>query len=399
MRVLIVNTYYFPNIIGGAEISVKKLAEGLVDKGIEVHVICTGTENLIEEINGVKVHRTKLSNIYQPIELRNKSNVKKLIGRANDIYNILNKRKLKEVISRISPDIIHVNNIYGISPVIWDVAKEMNIKVVHTIRDYYLMCPRISMMKDEKTCSEKNIVCKYFSDINKKASHKVDFVTAPSQFTLDIFLKDGFFNVTKSKKVFNAIDFEEKLVEEIYNFKSRRNEENIKFVFMGTLSESKGIKLLLEAFSEIKKDNIQLLIAGKGPLETMVNEYCKKDKRIIYKGFMKEEEINNMLKKSDILIAPSIWNEPFGRVVIDGYKNVMPVIAGSYGGLKEIVKDGLTGKLIEPRNKQEFIESIEYFCDTENIKKMLNNCSSELKNYSIECQVEEFINIYKLLGR
>ncbi|WP_076719193.1 glycosyltransferase [Clostridium pasteurianum] len=241
MNILIVNTYYFPNIIGGAEISVKKLAEGLVANGHEVHIICTDVKDDNEIINGVNVHRIKLSNIYQPIELRNKNILKKMIGRINDIYNMFNRKKLKEAILEISPDIMHVNNIYGISPAIWNLAKDMEIKLVHTIRDYYLMCPKISMLKENKICNKKNIVCKVFCNINRNISNKVDFVTAPSQYTLDTFINDGFFNLSKKEKVFNAIDFDQKMVREIYFSKNFNisNDKIIKFVFMGSLNKIK----------------------------------------------------------------------------------------------------------------------------------------------------------------
>lgn len=397
MKILIVNTYYFPDIIGGAEVSIKKLAEGLADNGIDVHVICTGTNDIIEDINKVKVHRVKLSNIYQPIELRGKSNTKKLVGRVNDIYNILNRNKLNDSINEISPDVIHVNNLYGISPIIWDIASEMNIKIVHTIRDYYLMCPRITMMKGEKSCDNRNIGCKIFSDFNKRISKKVDFVTAPSQFTLNKFLKEGFFINAQSQKVFNAIDFDENKIEENFKVKMNKYNNEIKFVFIGTLNKSKGIDILLDVFSKNKNDRIKLLIAGKGPLESLVKDYCKNDSRIIYNGFMNEEEVNNMLQLSDVLIAPSVWNEPFGRVIIDGYKNIMPAIAGNFGGLAEIIKDNVTGKLINPHDRLEFSFAIEYFSNRENIKNMLGNCLCELNNYSIKEQVKQFIYIYKSL--
>ncbi|OMH21625.1 hypothetical protein AC231_14400 [Clostridium pasteurianum] len=154
--------------------------------------------------------------------------------------------------------------------------------------------------------------------------------------------------------------------------------------------------MLLKAFSEVRNKEIELIIAGKGPLEQMVNEYCNMDKRIHYKGFLREEKINAILRESHVLVAPSVWNEPFGRVVIDAYKNCMPVIAGNYGGLKEIVKNDFTGKLIEPNNKNEFIKTIEYFTNRSIIKQMLKNCMDELAEYSIQKQVEHFENIYKI---
>lgn len=397
MKILIVNTYYYPNIIGGAEVSVKKLAEGLYKRGIQVEILCTDTNDMEEVIDGVIVNRIRLNNIFQPIELRNKSNVKKFIGRINDIYNILNYKKINNTIERIKPDIIHVNNIYGISPIIWTIAKKMKIPIVHTIRDYYLMCPRINMMKRNQICFKQNIFCIFFNSINKLLSESVSIVTAPSQYTLDKFLSQSFFKKAKSQKIFNAIDFDLQEVNRIYKKKMMKNDEVITFVFMGTLSEYKGILLLLEEFSKINNPDIKLLIAGRGPLIDRVKEFSNNDNRIIYRGFLSESQINLMLEESDVLIAPSIWNEPFGRVVIDGYKNVMPVIVSNAGGLPEIVKDNKTGKIINPKNKNDLKRAIEYFINRDNIRNMLTNCIKELNNYSIDFQIDSFAKIYKSL--
>ena len=58
MKILIVSSYYYPNMLGGTEHSIKLLAEGLKDRGHEVFVISSDKrDNKFEEINGVKVYR------------------------------------------------------------------------------------------------------------------------------------------------------------------------------------------------------------------------------------------------------------------------------------------------------------------------------------------------------
>ena len=59
MRIMVINTYYYPEIVGGAEYSVKKLSEKLVQEGHTVRVLCTGKENSKEIIDGVEVVRIK----------------------------------------------------------------------------------------------------------------------------------------------------------------------------------------------------------------------------------------------------------------------------------------------------------------------------------------------------
>ena len=56
MKICIVNTFYYPDMIGGAEVCVVKIAEQLSKYGHEVHVICTDKKNSCEIINGITVH-------------------------------------------------------------------------------------------------------------------------------------------------------------------------------------------------------------------------------------------------------------------------------------------------------------------------------------------------------
>lgn len=73
MKILIVNTLYYPDKVGGAEVSTQLLAEGLVRAGMEVSVACaTGTGmDSISELNGVKVYRLRNANLYWPHRPKN----------------------------------------------------------------------------------------------------------------------------------------------------------------------------------------------------------------------------------------------------------------------------------------------------------------------------------------
>ena len=73
MRIMIVNTYYYPEIMGGAEYSVKKLAEQLQAMRHDVSVLCTGDSDSIEKVDGVEVIRLKPVNSCRGIHYKNYS--------------------------------------------------------------------------------------------------------------------------------------------------------------------------------------------------------------------------------------------------------------------------------------------------------------------------------------
>lgn len=397
MRVLIVNSFYYPDMVGGAEHSVKKLAEELSKKGNEVFVLTTGSQSDKEFINGINVIRTKCKNVFSYKEYRNKNICLKAIFKVLDINNFFAYNSYKKIIKDISPDIIHTNNLYGISPIIWKIGKDLKVPIVHTLRDYYLLCSKSTLIKNNEDCTQISSKCKIYRELNEKLSRYVQVVTAPSKAVISIFESNGYFKNAKKVSIENAIDFDFQETLKIKKDKDTRDLNVIKFVFLGNLVEYKGIKLLVDTFKEIKNKELRLFIAGSGELEGYINEAAKNDSRITFCGKLQEKEVNLLLRDSDVLIAPSIWKEPFGRVVLDAHKAAMPAIVSKIGGLEDIIKHEQTGYLVRPANKADLEDAIMYFSDRKNIKSSLDACVQNLQKYNIEEHTNKYLSVYRSL--
>lgn len=394
MKVIILNTFYSPDIYGGAEISIQKLAEQLVKKGHEVNVIVTSNKDKIDIINNVKIIRIKINNIYDTIEVRGKSGLSKGIYKVIDLYNVFNYIKLKKIIEEINPDVIHTNNLYGISTIIWKIAKRKNIKIVHSIRDYALLCPFVHLSCINKKCKVEKL-CSFYKKNRNEHCSQVDEAVYISNTVEEIFKKYNYFNKSNTNVIHNSIDFNIDKVRELVNKKINDTKKTTKFVYIGTLDYHKGIDLLLEAFSEINNENIILSIAGKGPLENLVKKYDERYNNIFYKGFLKQDEIDNFLAEQDILIAPSRWVEPFGRVILDAYKNALPVIASNEGGFIETVIDEKTGLLFKSGDKNDLKDCIKKITEEKLYVKFLRNIENELPKYSLENHADNYLKVYK----
>lgn len=395
MRIMLVNTFYHPDIIGGAEVSVQKLAEGLVKNGHEVYVLCTGLKDSIEVSQGVNIVRFKVNNLYQPIEFRQQPSYKKVLYRLVDLCNIFNYKKLKRIIKEINPDVLHVNNIYGISPIIWILGSKMKIPVIQTVRDYYLLQP----LGSYNGRIPGDLYSKAHRFIMRKLSNNVNYITSPSATTLNIFLKNYFFKKINNEVIHNAIDIEKKVLDRVYtnrllNKKVKgSNLKYLKYLYVGTLDRHKGVDILLEGFKSLKNHNIELHIAGKGPLAAKIEGL--NDKRVVFHGFLNEEELSTLMLSCDILVAPSTWIEPFGRVILDAYKHGLPVIVSDVGGLSEIV-DKDSGIKIKNIDSVKIAQALNYFVDSpEQIAKYIKGTRSKIGDFTIDKQVEKFLHVYK----
>lgn len=396
MKILIINCFYFPNLIGGTENSIKILADELANRGNEVAVFTTDANNkfLVEEINNVRVYRSTGKNVYYTKEKKNR--IKKFVYKLIELRNYFVLTDLRKALNEFKPDVVHTNNLFNMSPYVLKYIKKNNIKIVHTIRDYWFMCPHSTLLNNKsEICENASFLCKIYRNYYRYLSKFADVVTAPSNFTLDLLIKNGYFKNSKAICVSNAIDFNEEEV--IKNISKREKNDNVEvnFLFIGNLHKSKGIEYLIETFKSINNKNIKLIICGKGQLEHYVKQAALADKRIIYKGAVYETDKKNVLLESDVLIIPSIWYEPFGRVIIEAYKYGMPVIGTDMGGIPEVIDNNLTGVIVNAYNKSGLEAAIRYFSNRDVVNKHLCNIPKKLDKYSVKKQIDKFLEIYK----
>ena len=393
MKILMVSSLYPPFVIGGAEISTYKLTNELVRTGTEVVVLTTGETDSEEIRDGVKILFRRMKNITSFWKFKHDKAYRRVLYKLLDYYNRSNAKIISEILRTEKPDLIHINNLYGFSPVIWDCADKAGVPIVQTLRDYYLMCPKANLMKKELECSSPNPVCKMFRSLYRKKSRLVQAVTAPSAYTLNRFLEDSYFPGSESQVIYNAIDFSAERFEKIAGKRSGGSSDEKHIVFVGSLIATKGIRYLLEAVEKCPS-NFYFHFAGKGKLQTEIEECAKKHPNIILEGFLTEDKLNSLLEKMDMLICPSIWAEPFGRVIIDGYRSCLPVIVTNCGGMPELVDDGKTGRIIEAKSADAIAGAVMDVASWEMDSERIGQIREKLNEFSIEKQGELFTKLY-----
>ncbi|MFQ9927677.1 MAG: glycosyltransferase family 4 protein [Anaerobutyricum soehngenii] len=378
-KILIVNTYYYPNNIGGAESVVQKLAEELHRKEYEVAIYSSdGKEKMSkEQINGVLVYRgvegryvrQPAHNGKNPISVRIQNNI-------NHRMNIFIKKELNFIITDFKPDIIHTHNLYGLSTQVWRYSKARNMSIVHTIHDYWLLNSSI-----------------YFW--GKRNSKYPDYITAPSKFVIDKFKQKKYFECKKYEVVPNGIEINISKIKEIVEEKLNRENKKIKFLYVGQLGEIKGINILLKEFSGWNNKNVELNICGQGNLDDLVLQYSKRDSRIHFWGQVSKDKLDQIYNESDVLIAPSIWEEPFGMVAIEAYQHGLVVIAGKRGGLIDIVENVEVGYLVEPTLEGELLKYMKLYTDRNKIKNEIKKIPEKIQIYSLNQEIDGYCNIYE----
>ena len=155
---------------------------------------------------------------------------------------------------------------------------------------------------------------------------KICFV---SEYLKERFLKDlsiSHKDNSKLQVIYNGIE------PRIYN-SSLYKKQNI--VFIGELSENKGFNFFLEAVEDICNDFNGWTVDIYGKSKTFNNSFIKSP-NVHYHGFLPNDKLLKELEKSSICVVPSVWNEPFGRVLLESINAGVATITSINGGLKEI---------------------------------------------------------------
>jgi len=396
MKVALLNTLYHPYRIGGAERSVQLLAEGLVARGHKVVVITLDqpeTPAKKETINGVDVYRVPLHNNYWPFadSYRKPSIVRRALWHCRDRYNKAMARQVEAILERERPELLHTHNVTGFSVAVWNVAKSLALPVVHTIRDYSLLCPRNAYRKG-RNCSKACLSCLPFLVPKRKASVAVDVVVGISRFVLERHLEWGFFPHSKRAVVYNPVGPTSCAESRFHG----QEEGPLRIGFLGALAPHKGIEDLLRAVEEVNGQfPLRVLIAGKGErtYEVKLRERAK-DLPVEFLGYVPAAELFSQI---DILAVPSRWHEPFGRIILEAYSNAIPVIASSRGGIPEIVDEGRTGWLYNPDDSKSLAHTLgKVYKQRNKLREMGIYARNKSLAFTVEAHVKQYLEIYRM---
>jgi glycosyltransferase involved in cell wall biosynthesis len=392
MKIAFISSLYKPNIVGGAEKIVGLLAEGLIQKGVECVVVCLSpSEERTEIINGVTVYYLGLKNLYWPFQPdKTPLRILKSLWHLADIYNPLMVNKVGNILRTENPDIVCTHNLAGFSDGIWVEAKKQGKKILHVLHDYYQLCSKSTLFNHDQNCNKRCFACWLYSSPKQRMSQVVDGVIGVSEFVLQRHLQFGFFKKALVKKVIhNGIPTPPPTP----SFPNER--KTLRCGFIGQIDKIKGIEVLLDAFlrSKVEFDGrISLDLAGKGKKEYV--DYLKTAyplDNIRYLGFVKPEDF---YPRIDLLVVPSIWNEPFGTVLLEALSYGVPVLATRRGGNPEIIEDNKQGFLFDP-NEPGSLKTI--FLNFLNSSSLLNvmsvNACSKAKCFSYDAMVNSYNDV------
>jgi len=283
------------------------------------------------------------------------------------IWSGRTSRDLDALCQDFAPDLIHVHNSFPlISPALHWSAARRRIPVVQTLHNFRLLCPQASLLRHGSICEDcigtlpwRAIPRKCYRDSSAQSAvvtgmlgahrimgtwhNKVARYIVFNRFCRDKFIQGGLPEQRIRIKP-NCIDGGTLPAEG-----PRQGG-----LYLGRLSEEKGIHVLLDAKQYTPSSTLRA--AGDGPLRPEVAARLGHD----YLGRVAHESTRALLQSAEYLIAPSTCYETFGLAVLEAFSCATPAIVSAHGGLAELVEDGVTGLLVQPGDSADLAAKIRW---------------------------------------
>jgi glycosyltransferase involved in cell wall biosynthesis len=182
------------------------------------------------------------------------------------------------------------------------------------------------------------------------------------------------------------------------------NNAPLRIGIAGQISPHKGYDYLLEAAAILqeRRKNFVIRAFGSGNEDYLQDLKARVvavglEKKWDWRGY--ETDRDRIYREFDVLVVPSCFPEPFGMVAVEASAYGLPVIATRCGGLPEIVRDGETGWLVEPRNSEQLADRICWFIDHPEERRHFGNAARTraFEVFALETTLAEFKELFDSL--
>jgi len=188
------------------------------------------------------------------------------------------------------------------------------------------------------------------------------------------------------------------------NFREKITSEKNKIIlFVGRLTEVKGVEYLIRSVPLIKTENIHLLIVGEGVLLEELKKLTKFlhiEDKVTFFGAANRAELSLLYDTSDVFVLPSIVTsegaaEGTGLVIVEAMESGLPVIASDVGGIPETIQNEQNGLLVKEKNPSSIAKSIDRILSDIRFKdKLIENSKISVNDFNQNTIAQKYLDIF-----
>jgi len=294
----------------------------------------------------------------------------------NAVFGVGHYFSILRDIERFKPDIMHVHSIYrNVSPSVLLAAKRMKVPIVMTLHDFQIVCPKTSLVDENLLNCESGFSnrCFYSNCYPRKPFNRSYQGVKAIKLSIHRFIMrrtvQHFLSPSVSLMEWVRKNFGVNNVSLLPNFilsdhqPSSTPPKNDTLLFVGKLTEQKGVDVLLSAIAAIRPTipGIKLKIIGDGPEEEKLKKLAANlqvSDLITFTGKLSNPSVMKEIDDAFCVVIPSKYVENCSMVGIEAMSRGKVIIASNIGGLPDLVDDNISGFLVRPNDPEDLSKKI-----------------------------------------
>jgi glycosyltransferase involved in cell wall biosynthesis len=289
-------------------------------------------------------------------ELLGKGVIDRLAAPLKVIHHEAAARRFRELTRKAKYDALEIHNVLpALSPAIYAAAFDLGLPIVHFLHNYRLSCVNGSFLNHGQSCRrcihgnflpafetkcwrESRAACGFMGIALSRVRRLRTFDRVSAWVALSSAQKNLHVQMGLPKSKLHVVPHY--MVEQEPDSTTPPPHDGY-VLFLGRLSPEKGILQLIKSWQEVPGHLGRLVIAGTGPLEREAIDLVRRLglANVEFRGFVPPSQHRELWASAKFAVVPSIWDEPFGLVVLEAWANGRPLIVSNWGSLPETVAE------------------------------------------------------------
>lgn len=400
MRILVISNYFPPLEIGGWGQITRDVCAGLGQRGHRVHVLASRhrVHEITEREEGIErtLHQESPDHVhYHPH-----------YSLLHPLWQARNRRITTQAIDAFQPDVIYVNGMWNLPHDVARTAERLCPgRVVYYMASTWPteMDAHTGYWQEESASPGRRLLKRTLGTVVQKTllsrvpRNRLDFalVLCVSEFIRQHMIEAAGIPEERTRVVHNGVE-----IDAFSMSNGARKAGPLRLLYAGRLTTDKGVHTVIESLGHLKEHGLQrsfsLSIFGSGSpaYEARLRRQARQlavEELIHFQTFVPREQMPAVFARHDVLLFPSVWEEPLARVVQEGMACGLVVIGTTTGGTPEILCDGENGLTFEAENAQMLAEKIVQVVDDAALRQRLAQAGRKTveARFTLERMVDE----------
>ncbi|HSU72811.1 MAG TPA: glycosyltransferase family 4 protein [Candidatus Binatia bacterium] len=413
MKVLLVSRRWYPDVIGGGQLSAQLIAEALVQAGIEVRALTFTTDGKRrdETVNGVRITRLPIRTL-------------KFFPRVSNLEWMYREMQLQTMnfLKEFRPDVIHALNGESV-PSIAGVSRRTGIPFIAAVNGPSLVCfPGEGTDSQGKSClgcrgkqrfhetmvrwgSQGKLVAFLYwlysyphMAYYARSLRAARLLVCPSEGVKRELVRIGYPS-NDIRAIHNPLDLK---VRKPTNLKRELGipAKARVVLYAGRVTETKGVQNVIAALKDIP--GAYYVIAGKGDYEPLLRKQAEElgiADRMRFVGFVPHDKLDSYYEIANVVIMAGTFYEFLGRMLMEASAYGVPAIGTNVGGIPDVIEDGKNGFLLQTQDIAELREKMQRILDSPALAKRMGAYGRQKirKEFSFAAVAQQLIAAYRFV--